>query len=109
MHNPFDATIAYESSNNSITLTGFDTPNYTGIPSWDWYQDHWIPATERRYITIISPAEYRSHIISSEDTYKKSFAVAKLLLEKNMLKSNKLRDFIELVEMIAKAYEHATV
>jgi hypothetical protein len=96
------ATIAYQSSNDTISLAGFESPNYLGMLDYDWYQDYWTPVTEKHYHKYMPVTEYRTQIIRSEDTYKKAMTIGKILLRKRLLKSNKLKDFIELVEMIAK-------
>lgn len=82
--------LSYNVSNDSLNLTG---GNYF---NWDYWKI-W-PDTLREYYPY--PAYYGT--TRYEDIYKKAFNIAKLLLKKNLLVSRKLKDFIGLVEEIAK-------
>jgi len=62
---------------------------------YDWYRQTWYPYYQPYYETY--PV-----YIKDKDSFEKAFAVAKLLLKKNLLNSKKLKDFISLVEDIAK-------
>ena len=81
-----DSLVTYCSESNSVNCNGttFD---------YDWYT---YPVIREYY-----PNYYYSYPIY-QDNYKKAFNIAKLLLKKDLLVSRKLKDFIGLVEEIAK-------
>jgi len=60
---------------------------------YDWYRGTWYP-----YYVYTYPDYARV----KKDAFEKAFKIAKMLLAKKLLKSGKLKDFIGLVEMIAK-------
>jgi len=72
-------------SGTTLTDIGYDESN-----CYEWYKNTWCPY----YIS------YPVYI--EKDKFEKAFNIAKLLLKENMLVSRKLKDFIELVEKIAK-------
>lgn len=69
--------------NNEVKLNGVNDLNL----GYDFYRG-WQPS-------------YPVYI-KSEDDYSKAFRVAKMLLKKNYLISSRLKDFIDLVESVAK-------
>ena len=84
-----NASVNYLAIDDSITTSG---TTFT----WDYWRDWPEPAVKYfRYPVYAEKTMY-------EDTYKKAFKIAKLLLKKKLLVSRKLRDFIRLVEEIAK-------
>ena len=70
----------------------------TGASSIDWDYWKWHQPIVREYYPL--PVYYGT--TRYEDTYKKAFSIAKLLLKKKLLVSRRLKDFIGLVEEIAK-------
>ena len=90
-----NAELSYNSSSDSLTI---DSGTTTSDCYFDY--DYWgkYPELIREYYT------YPVYINTSryEDTYRKAFNIAKLLLKKKLLVSRKLKDFIGLVEEIAK-------
>ena len=83
--------VFYNSSPNSVAC-GSDNL------SWDYWRQY--PDFYRQYYSY--PVYINTNTTRYEDTYKKAFNIAKLLLKKNLLVSKKLKDFIGLVEEIAK-------
>ena len=81
-------SINYSATNDSITYSN-NTINC------DWYQACWYPYYQPYYVSY--PV-----YITDKDKFEKAFRVAKLLLKEKLLKSRKLKDFIGLVEKIAK-------
>lgn len=63
--------------------------------NWDWYQNHWYPYYQPYYVSY-------PIYISNKDKFEKAFKIAKSLLNKRLVSSRKLKDFIALVEEIAK-------
>jgi hypothetical protein len=76
-------------TNTSSTLE-FNTGN-----CFDWYREVWYPYYQPYYVSY--PV-----YITEKDKFEKAFKIAKLLLKENLLVSRKLKDFIGLVEKIAK-------
>lgn len=94
-----NALVSYDASDNSIRweeLNPYYTSNDFGRLTWDYWIDY--PEIIREYY----PCPTYLYTTRYEDTYKKAFNIAKLLLKKNLLVSRKLKDFIGLVEEIAK-------
>lgn len=75
-------------SKNEVKLSGVNDLTI----GYDFYQG-WYPSY---------PSYPNVTYIKSEDDYSKAFRVAKMLLKKNYLVSNRLKDFIDLVESVAK-------
>ena len=89
-----NAMVSYSASSDSI-IWGTDTAGSTNL-CWDYWRTYPDPIREYySYPVYINTPRY-------EDTYKKAFSIAKLLLKKKLLVSRKLKDFIGLVEEIAK-------
>lgn len=92
--------VSYSKKNDSINLYGgrIDSSTTTagGMFSdinnypYEWYREIWYPCFEYTYSC------------PSKDAFEKAFKIAKMLLANKLLKSRKLSDFIELVEIIAK-------
>jgi len=100
-----NALVSYNSGSDSVQWTSGTTTSgsfgddsttnaYYHLFDWDYYRTY--PETVVKYYPSYVGLE------RNEDTYKKAFAITKLLLKKNLLKSRKLKDFIGLVEEIAK-------
>lgn len=87
-------TVSYSAINDTVSIFELDKNQKrmddTTTMSYDWYQEFWRPCFE-----------YTDHS-PSKDNFEKAFKIAKMLLAEKLLKSRKLSDFIELVEMIAK-------
>lgn len=63
--------------------------------SYSWYRDYYRPWADTTTV-------YHSYpVVRYEDDYKKAFEIAKYLLKEKLLVSNRLPDFISLVEKIA--------
>jgi len=88
-----DAIVSYNAVEDSVTYGNY-TQSGTSTLDWNYYT-----YPEIRYYYPYYSYPYYSY---PEDTYKKAFNIAKLLLKKNLLASRKLKDFIGLVEEIAK-------
>ena len=71
----------------SLTMTDGTTLDY------GWYEREQYPY----YVYT-----YPDYTCVKKDAFEKAFKIAKMLLAKKLLKSAKLKDFIGLVEMIAK-------
>lgn len=87
-----NAVVSYDSTGDCVRWG----ESYTPI-DWDYWRIYpcigeWYPYSYPVYINTLW----------YEDTYKKAFNIAKLLLKKDFLISRKLKDFIGLVEEIAK-------
>jgi hypothetical protein len=100
MENLRNIMVRYSEKNNSINLYGGKSDNLAATAGgtsndindypYEWYRENWRPCFE-----YTDPCP-------SKDNFEKAFKVAKMLLAEKLLKSRKLSDFIELVEMIAK-------
>ena len=88
-----NSMVEYNSSSDSVSYT---TDGSTDTLTWDYWR--YYPDTIREYYPY--PVYYGT--TRYEDTYKKAFSIAKLLLKEKLLVSRKLKDFIGLVEKIAK-------
>ena len=89
-----NSLVNYNSNSDSVTLTGYK--NDTTSLTWDYWREWQYPIQDYwTYPVYINTPRY-------EDTYKKAFSIAKLLLKKKLLVSRKLVDFIGLVEEIVK-------
>jgi hypothetical protein len=86
--------VTYSDSNNSITI-GDGTTLTASNSSFGYYQEIWYPYYQPYYISY--PV-----YITEKDKFEKAFNIAKLLLKKKLLISRKLKDFIALIEEIAK-------
>ena len=85
-----EMTLNYNTSSNSLTYgEGSSSLN------WGWYGEYWIPYYQPYYVSY--PV-----YITDKDKFEKAFKIGKLLLKKKLLKSRKLKDFIGLIEEIAK-------
>jgi len=87
-------TVNYSATSDSITfgsnITFTDSGNCYG-----WYQQEWYPYYQPYYVSY--PV-----YITEKDKFQKAFNIAKLLLKEKLLVSRKLKDFIALIEKIAK-------
>ena len=88
-------TVSYCAKTDSVTCYGIDRHDGTGDAM---YWDDW--KTRPTVVTEYYP--YYVNSVRHEDTYEKAFNIAKLLLKKKLLKSRKLKDFVGLVDEIAK-------
>ena len=88
-----NAMVSYNAVNDNVTWGSESNLSWDYWREWEvypnWYQPDWS------YPVYFDTLRY-------EDTYKKAFSIAKLLLKENLLVSRKLKDFIGLVEKIAK-------
>jgi len=93
-----DAIVSYNAVEDSVTYENISY-DYRGseTSTLDW--NYYTTSPEIVYYYPYYSYPYYSY---PEDTYKKAFNIAKLLLKKNLLASRKLKDFIGLVEEIAK-------
>jgi hypothetical protein len=67
------------------------TKSYIGDSlNYDWYKTHYVPY--REYV----------HVPIREDHYQKAHRIVKMLFERKLLMSNRVRDVLELVETIAQ-------
>jgi len=82
-------TVGYDSSSDNVTY-------YDGTETCPFEWDYWSQPIYREYYPI-----YCNHPVY-RDNYKKAFSIAKMLLKKNLVVSKRLKDFIGLVEEIAK-------
>ena len=87
-----NSTVGY--CNNTVFF-GEETSHDGTTLEWNYYETY--PEVREWYPL---PPYYGT--TKYEDVYKKAFNIAKLLLKKKLLKSRKLKDFIGLVEEIAK-------
>lgn len=90
--------VSYCASSDSISLGSGSmaaTNSFDSSSCYEWYHETWYPYYRPYYITY-------PYYVSDKDKFEKSFKIAKLLLKKRLLVSRKLKDFIALVEEIAK-------
>ncbi len=85
--------VSYSATNDTISFG--ESSFTTGDNCYDWYHHDWYPYYQPYYVSY--PV-----YITEKDKFSKAFAIAKLLLKKKLLVSRKLKDFIALVEEIAK-------
>ena len=83
-------TISYSDSTSSGS--GEATFSNGTIFDYGWYHDIWYPW----YVYT-----YPNYTHVEKDAFERAFKVAKMLLAKKLLKSGKVKDFIELIELIA--------
>lgn len=108
-----NSMVSYEPKNDAVVLdnrtmsenycsdgTGDGAGTYRS-PFFEW--DYWRTCPETIKEWFPTPIYYGT--TKYEDTYKKAFSIAKLLLKEKFLVSRKLKDFIGLVEKIAKELE----
>jgi len=89
--------ISYSATSDAV-YCGSDLSITDGTTlDYNWYRETWYP-----YYIYTYPTYYTTYTCVKEDAFKKAFKIAKMLLAKKLLKSRKLKDFIGLVEMIAK-------
>lgn len=87
--------VSYNATNDSISFGGSGGSFSTTGECYEWYQNCWYPYYQPYYVSF--PV-----YINEKGKFDKAFSIAKLLLKKKLLVSRKLKDFIALVEEIAK-------
>lgn len=84
--------VSYSATTDSISSGSY---TLTSTNCYPWYEQTWYPYYQPYYVSY--PV-----YVSDKDKFEKSFKIVKLLLKKKLLVSRKLKDFIALVEEIAK-------
>jgi len=85
--------VSYNARNDNISI-GSNIIS-TSSDCYNWYQQEWYPYYQPYY--VLYPV-----YITEKEKFEKAFKIAKLLLKKKLLVSRKLKDFISLVEEVAK-------
>ena len=90
----YNASFTYDNTSGTFNIQkGLESQSC--FIDYDWYTGTWIPQRQE-YIT------HTIHTTVIEDKFKKAYEIAKFLVANRYVVSNKLRDFMNIVEKIAK-------
>jgi hypothetical protein len=97
MKNELNEVITWWGDNNTnstASSTGGDMTMHVGshYVDYDYYHTYWYPYTH--------PQIFQDHYTIREDNTKQAFKIVKLLMKKKLVKVDKVKDFVELIDEI---------
>lgn len=100
MNDLYDASIDYNAKSDVFRLSNSYATTETSITplNYDWYKEYWYPVKQEHfhYNTKIKTA-----YVEDQTVYNKSLDVVKELLRRKMIQVGRVKDLIDLIELIA--------
>ncbi len=86
MRNELNEVVNWDNSSTGGDITMHVGSHYV---DYDYYHTHWYPYTQ-----------YYPSFTIGEDKTKQAFKIVKLLMKKKLVKVDKVKDFVELIDEI---------